>query len=85
MWLAGVSYADENAPPGLKSTAQGLFGAMTFGFGSAVGGILGGPMLESLGGRGMFLVFGIIILVGLGVIEGIKRIFPEEKIPQPVS
>ena len=85
MWLAGVSYADENAPPGLKSTAQGLFGAMTFGFGSAIGGILGGPMLESLGGRGMFLVFGIIILVGLILIEGIRRIFPEEKIPQPVS
>jgi len=73
MWLAGVSYADENAPPGLKSTAQGLFGAMTFGFGSAVGGLLGGPMLENLGGRGMFLVFGIVILVGLALIEGTKR------------
>ena len=84
LWLAGVSYADENAPPGLKSTAQGLFGAVTFGFGSAIGGILGGPLLESLGGRGMYLVFGIIILVGLVLIEGIKRIFPEEKIPQPV-
>jgi hypothetical protein len=34
----GVSWADENVP-GLKSTAQGLFGAMTFG--SAVGGPLG--------------------------------------------
>ena len=85
LWLAGVSYADENAPPGLKSTAQGLFGAMTFGFGSAIGGILGGPLLESLGGRGMYLVFGIIILVGLVLIEGVKRILPEEKIPQPVS
>ena len=84
MWLAGVSYADENAPAGLKSTAQGLFGAVTFGFGSAVGGFLGGLMLENLGGRGMFLVFGIIILVGLAVIEGIKRLLPGEKIAQPV-
>jgi len=74
MWLAGVSYADQNAPPGLKSTAQGLFGAMTFGFGSAIGGLLGGPMLENLGGRGMFFVFGIIILVGLALIEGTKRL-----------
>jgi MFS transporter, PPP family, 3-phenylpropionic acid transporter len=74
MWLAGVSYADQNAPPGLKSTAQGLFGAMTFGFGSAIGGLLGGPMLEKLGGRGMFFVFGIIILAGLALIEGTKKL-----------
>jgi len=33
MWLAGVSYADEHAPANLKSTGQGLFGAMVFGFG----------------------------------------------------
>jgi MFS transporter, PPP family, 3-phenylpropionic acid transporter len=78
MWSAGVAYADENAPAGLKSTAQGLFGAMTFGFGAAVGGFLGGVMLENIGGRGMFLVFGIIILAGIILIEGVKRLFPEK-------
>jgi PPP family 3-phenylpropionic acid transporter len=78
MWLAGVSYADENAPAGLKSTAQGLFGATTFGVGAAVSGFIAGPVLASIGGRGMFLVFGIIILAGVGVAEGIRRLLPEK-------
>jgi PPP family 3-phenylpropionic acid transporter len=73
MWLAGVSYADENAPAGLKSTAQGLFGAVSFGFGSAVSGFIGGILLESVGGRSMFFVLGVVILVLLALIEAIRR------------
>jgi MFS transporter, PPP family, 3-phenylpropionic acid transporter len=80
MWLAGVAYADEHAPAGLKSTAQGLFGAMSFGFGASVGGFLGGLLLESVGGREMYLVFGFIILGGLAVIEVLKRILPAEEV-----
>ncbi len=80
MWLAGVSYAEENAPAGLKSTAQGLFSAMSFGFGSAVGGFVGGVLLESIGGRSMFMVLGIVILVSIALIEVGKKIFPEKTI-----
>ena len=84
MWLAGVAYADEHAPAGLKSTAQGLFGAVTFGCGSAVGGFFGGLLLESIGGRGLFLVFGLVILVGLGLVELLRRILPHEEVIQTV-
>ncbi|HET6823683.1 MAG TPA: hypothetical protein VFH34_13630, partial [Anaerolineales bacterium] len=82
---AGVSYADEHAPPRLKSSAQGLFGAMTFGVGSAAAGFLGGLLLGTIGGRGMFLVLGIIVLVGLAVAEGIRRVFPDRNELAPVT
>jgi MFS transporter, PPP family, 3-phenylpropionic acid transporter len=86
IWLAGVSYADENAPASMKSSAQGLFGAVTFGVGSAVSGFIGGLLLESLGGRGMFLVLGLVIFAGLAIAEGIRRLFPEKNdIPTVVA
>ncbi|HXD12023.1 MAG TPA: hypothetical protein VN653_18285 [Anaerolineales bacterium] len=56
---------------------------MVFGFGAAVSGFLGGVLLENIGGRNMFLVLGIIILAGLGLIEGAKRLFPERELAQP--
>lgn len=84
IWLAGVSYADEHAPPGLKSSSQGLFGAMMFGVGAAAAGFIGGLLLESIGGRGMFLVLGIVILTGLTIAEGIRRLFPEKDALAPV-
>jgi PPP family 3-phenylpropionic acid transporter len=82
MWLAGVSYAEENTPVGLKSTGQGLFSAMIFGFGSAVGGFIGGILLESIGGRSMFFVFGLVILVGLVLIEGSRKLITIRAVSQ---
>jgi MFS family permease len=76
MWMAGVAYADENAPPGLKTTAQGLFSAIVFGFGAATGGFVGGPLMESLGGHNLYLLFGSVILALMVLAGIIQRFMP---------
>jgi len=84
-WIAGVSLADENAPPGLHTTAQGIFNVLVWGVGNAAGGFAGGPLLEMYGSKSLFLVSGIVVLGILILVSVLQWVFQQnEKLKQPV-
>jgi len=76
LWIAGVSFINENAPPGLSATMQGVFGAAVFGFGAAGGGFIGSLLLARLGGAQMYAIFGVMMLVMLIVYLLFERQLP---------
>jgi PPP family 3-phenylpropionic acid transporter len=71
--VAGVSYADENAPPGMGATAQSIFSSAFMGIGFAAGGFLGGVMIEYAGVQEMFLAFGVSILLAAAIFALAQR------------
>ena len=76
--VAGVSYADENAPAGMGATAQSIFSSAFMGFGYAAGGFLGGVLIQYIGVQQMFFVFGLLILLATLIFSLAQR-------RQPVS
>ncbi len=71
--VAGVSYADQVAPPGMKASTQGMFAGTMMGFGAAAGGLLGGMLLERFSASGTFAIVGATVLVSLVVFLLVER------------
>jgi MFS family permease len=65
LWTAGVAYADKVAPPGLGTTAQGLFTGVFMGLAAAVGAFVGGVLYENIGLSWMFGSAGLGLLAVL--------------------
>jgi PPP family 3-phenylpropionic acid transporter len=79
LMVAGVTYADEHAPQGFRATAQGLFTAAMGGIGGAIGGFAGGLLFESMGAKGMYLVFCIFVALVLVFVSLVRRTLPPEQ------
>jgi len=88
MWVAGVSYADEIAPPGLGATAQGVFSGVFMGVAMAIGTFLGGVLYQDFGGAIMYRTMSIAVAISVFIFLLIDRgglIKETTKTPVPSS
>ncbi len=63
LWMAGVAYVSEIAPPGLETTSQGILTGFVMGLGSTVGALLGGFLYGEYGFSLMYLGAGVGIFI----------------------
>jgi MFS transporter, PPP family, 3-phenylpropionic acid transporter len=84
IYVAGVTYANENAPSGMSATAQGLFGSVLMGFGAATGNFFAGLLIDSFSTQFMYFFFGILVIGALGVFTLVERRLPAVSIEQSI-
>lgn len=79
--MASVTLAHRLAGRGHEATAQALLTAMSFGFGSITGSLVGGALLDRIGTVGLFRSAAVLMVITLGVLVAGNRIvgLDEEK------
>ena len=75
LWVAGIDFVAQNAPMGLKATAQGLFNTVLIGFGFATGNLLSGVLIDLIGVRGMFAATSVVVFLGLVLVLSLDEMF----------
>jgi len=61
MWVAGVSFANDIAPPGYSATAQGILSGVFMGIATAAGAFFGGILFQDFGGAMMYRLMAIAV------------------------
>lgn len=64
-WSAGALQADQIAPVGLKSSAQGLLNMAFNGLGSGIGALVGGIIYEHFGAQTMWATVVFISILSI--------------------
>lgn len=67
-WTAGVTYANEIAPPGLGASVQALFGAVFFGLGNGLGSLMGSGVLTLANTAVLFRLAGLVAFFAFGLL-----------------
>ena len=72
--MASVTLAHRIAGRHQAATAQALLTAVSFGFGSITGSLVGGALLDSIGTTGLFRGAAVLMLINLGVLLAGNRV-----------
>lgn len=65
LWVAGVSYANQIAPPGMGATVQGLFAGIVMGLGAALGALAGGALYDAYGAPTLYRLAALWMAAGV--------------------
>lgn len=81
--IASITLAHRLTGPAQAATAQALLTAMSFGFGSITGSLVGGALLDRVGAEGLFRGGGVMMLITLMVLIAGNRIVGLDRAASP--